>query len=61
MFTQGYLAAEIPVFREEGLTPYTVFGDWFALLLGITLLVALVRDSRRPHWENRLTDKTDTI
>jgi apolipoprotein N-acyltransferase len=45
MFTQAYLTAEIPVFREEGLTPYTVFGDWFAFALGIALLWILARDN----------------
>ncbi|MDR3200921.1 MAG: apolipoprotein N-acyltransferase [Spirochaetales bacterium] len=47
MFEAAYLATEIPVFREEGLTPYTVFGDWLPVLLGIILLVALVRGNKK--------------
>jgi apolipoprotein N-acyltransferase len=43
MFEAAYLAAEIPVFREEGLTPYTVLGDWLPILLGIFLLCILLR------------------
>jgi apolipoprotein N-acyltransferase len=43
MFQAAYLTAEIPVFREAGLTPYTVLGDWFPVLLGIMLLAVLVR------------------
>ncbi|MDR1315393.1 MAG: apolipoprotein N-acyltransferase [Spirochaetales bacterium] len=48
MFTTARLSAEIPVFKEAGLTPYTVLGDWFPLLLGIILLGVLVRGNLEP-------------
>jgi apolipoprotein N-acyltransferase len=47
MFQTARLAVEIPVFKEDGLTPYTRYGDWFPRLLGIILLAALVRSLRR--------------
>jgi apolipoprotein N-acyltransferase len=46
MFESAALAVEIPVFKEAGYTPYTVFGDWFPWLLGLILLGALARDAR---------------
>jgi apolipoprotein N-acyltransferase len=48
MFEPACLAAEIPIFKEKELTPYTLYGDWFPVLLGIILLAVLIHGSRKP-------------
>ena len=30
LFEEGYLTAEVPVYRTDTFTPYMVYGDWFA-------------------------------
>ncbi|MDR2589297.1 MAG: apolipoprotein N-acyltransferase, partial [Spirochaetales bacterium] len=41
MFEAASLAAEISVTREESLTPYTVYGDWLPITVGIFLIGVL--------------------
>jgi len=37
LFTTGFLALDVPVFKEKSLTPYTIYGDWFPFVLGILI------------------------
>jgi len=42
LFTKDTLSAEIPVYRPTSLTVYTVFGDYFPMILAMMLLGFLV-------------------
>jgi apolipoprotein N-acyltransferase len=37
LFQTGFLSIEVPVYKEKSLTPYTIYGDWFPLVLGILM------------------------
>ncbi len=52
MFREGFLAEEIAVAREEGLTPYTLFGDYLPVALAALLTLFLLRDKKKaaPAW-----------
>lgn len=41
MFEEGYIAAEVPVYRESTFTIYTLLGDYFPLMLLILLFLYL--------------------
>jgi apolipoprotein N-acyltransferase len=43
-FEKAWRAVDVPVYREERLTPYTRFGDWFPRLLIAFLFLVLVFD-----------------
>jgi apolipoprotein N-acyltransferase len=51
MFKAAYLAADIPVLREDSLTPYTLYGDYFPIILGIFLIFLLVREAAKAKKE----------
>jgi apolipoprotein N-acyltransferase len=51
MFKADYLAAEIPILREDSPTPYTLYGDYLPIILGIFLIFLLVRDAAKREKE----------
>jgi apolipoprotein N-acyltransferase len=44
MFTPQFLAVEIPVYKEDRMTPYALFGDYLPILLAAILTVLLLYD-----------------
>ena len=42
LFTKDTLTAEVPIYRSRSLTAYTVFGDYFPMILAMILLGFLV-------------------
>jgi len=48
MFTEEYLSVEIPVYRENRFTVYTLLGDYFPLLLFSILAIYLILSLRKP-------------
>ncbi len=47
MFEEGYIAAEIPVYRESTFTIYTLLGDYFPLMLLILLFLYLASSIKK--------------
>jgi apolipoprotein N-acyltransferase len=47
IFRQDYLLTEVPVYKENDYTPYTLLGDYFAFALALILLFILVENSFR--------------
>jgi apolipoprotein N-acyltransferase len=58
-FESTWRVVDVPVYRENGLTPYTRFGDWFPRLLGLFLLVVLVAGAVRNKKAVRPEDASD--
>jgi apolipoprotein N-acyltransferase len=49
LFERGTLEVEVPLYREDTLTPYTRYGDYFPLLIALFLLAALAAGLFEPR------------
>lgn len=43
-FEEAYLLTDVPIFKEEGFTFYTLVGDWLPLVFAIILLTLIIRN-----------------
>jgi apolipoprotein N-acyltransferase len=59
LFTKDTLAADVPVYRTTSLTPYTVFGDYFPLILAVILLLVLVVEYIKSVLHSKVYEESD--